>query len=73
VLKHHLVPKHEVLTPAEKKELLATLECKASALPKVRSSDPVIKYMGYPVGCIVRIHRSIGTMEKEIYYRYVVP
>lgn len=73
VTKHHLVPRHEVLTGPEKRELLAELQCKPSALPKVRSSDPVVKYMGCLPGSILRIHRHIGSMEEEVYYRLVVP
>jgi len=74
VPRHCLVPPHVALTQAEKRELLTMLGgAKASCLPKLKQTDPVSKYYHYPVGTVVRIHRRIGTLEEEIYFRLVVP
>jgi DNA-directed RNA polymerases I, II, and III subunit RPABC1 len=72
VTHHHLVPKHIPLSAAQKRELLATLNCKANALPKIKSSDPVIRYLGSPIGTVLQIKRTIGLQEAEIYYRIVI-
>lgn len=72
VMRHCLVPPHTALSPAEKKELLATLGSNASCLPKIKQTDPVAKYYHYPLGTVVCIRRHIGTLEEETYYRLVV-
>lgn len=72
VTRHWLVPTHTALTPTQKKKLLGGLGCKTSALPKLKDSDPVAHYFGWPPGTVVRINRRIGTMEPETYYRVVI-
>ena len=72
VTRHSLVPCHTPLTPAEKKQLLLSLGCKATSLPKIKDSDPVIKYLGLPIGTVVAISRRFGSLEVEQYYRMVV-
>lgn len=72
IVRHSLVPPHRALTSAEKKELLGFLGCKASALPKLKDSDPVAKYFRFPIGTVVRIDRRIGDLESEPYFRLVV-
>ena len=72
VTRHSLVPPHTPLTPAEKKQLLTSLGCKATSLPKIKDSDPVIKYLGLPLGTVVAISRRFGSLEVEQYYRLVV-
>ena len=72
VTKHALVPRHRVVSPAEKKQLLAELACKLSALPKIKESDPVVRYLGCQVGTVLAIERSIGQLEPELYYRVVI-
>jgi DNA-directed RNA polymerase I, II, and III subunit RPABC1 len=73
VTKHKLVPPHRIVPTAERKQLLANLSCKASALPKIRETDPVVRYLGCPVGTILEIERALGQLEPEVYYRIVVP
>lgn len=72
VVEHSLVPKHELLDPAERKELLALPGFKTSTLPRLKSSDPVARFMHFPIGGVVRIRRAIGTSDGEVYYRLVV-
>ena len=72
VTKHRLVPPHRLLSAAERRQVLASLGCKPSALPKLRASDPVARYYGWPAGSVVRIDRSVGTLEPEAVFRAVV-
>ncbi|RLI86520.1 MAG: DNA-directed RNA polymerase subunit H [Archaeoglobales archaeon] len=70
---HILVPKHEVLSEEEKKEVLRILNIKPEQLPKIRVDDPIAKEIGAKVGDIVRIVRESPTAGKVVAYRYVVP
>ena len=70
IMDHSLVPPHTLLTPAEKKDLLQKLGCKASALPKLKDSDPVARFLRFPIGGVVRIDRHISSCP-EVYYRIV--
>ncbi len=60
--KHALVPPHQLLTPAEEKELPYQLE----KLPLISVKDPIIQYNGWKQG-IVRIQAIDG-----IHYRRIV-
>ena len=73
VTTHRQVPPHRLLSPQERLRVLATLGCKASALPKLRESDRVARYYGWTAGSVVRIDRTIGTLEPEVVFRVVVP
>jgi len=70
---HELVPKHEVLSEKEKKEVLRILNIKPEQLPKIRVDDPIAKEIGAKVGDIVRIVRKSPTAGVVVAYRYVVP
>jgi len=72
VARHSLVPPHRLLSSQERKDLLARLGCKASALPKLKESDPVARYFRFAPGSVVRIDRRIGNLESEPYFRLVV-
>lgn len=72
VAHHSLVPPHKLLDARERRELLARLGCKASALPKLKETDPVARYFRFSPGSIVRIDRRIGNLESEPYFRFVV-
>lgn len=72
VARHILVPAHRLLSSQERKELLSHLGCKASALPKLKESDPVARYYHFLPGSVVRIDRRIGNLESEPYFRLVV-
>ncbi|HJW96939.1 MAG TPA: DNA-directed RNA polymerase subunit H [archaeon] len=71
ILKHELVPKHEVLAGAEKKELLEKLDAAERNLPKILDSDPVIKKIGAKPGDVIRITRKSQTSGESVYYRIV--
>ena len=72
IFEHVLVPKHEILTPKEREELLTKYRVKPYQLPRIRASDPAVKAIGAKPGDIVRIIRDSPTAGKHIVYRYVV-
>lgn len=69
---HVLVPKHELMTDDEKKELLKVYNIKDKDLPKIISSDPIARYYGAKKGQIFKITRQSETCGESIYYRIVV-
>jgi DNA-directed RNA polymerase I, II, and III subunit RPABC1 len=71
-LSHVLVPKHEILSEEEKKELLKIYKIKEIHLPKILSSDPVSRYFGAKKGQVFKINRHSETCGDYIYYRVVV-
>ena len=69
---HQLVPKHEVLTKEETKEVLEIFATEKDKLPKILDSDPVCKEIGAKRGDVVRILRKSDTSGESVYYRVVV-
>lgn len=72
ITKHYLVPKHELLTEEEKKELLEKYNIKLTDLPRIKISDPAIKHLNPKPGDVVRIIRESSTAGISVYYRVVV-
>lgn len=72
VLKHKLVPKHIILKDEEKKELLEKLKILPEQLPKILTTDPVVKAIGAKEGDILKIIRNSPTAGVTLYYRLVV-
>ncbi len=69
ITRHELVPKHILLNPEEKNELLKRYNIKQSQLPKIFTHDPVAKYLGLKRGDVVKIIRVSETAGKYITYR----
>ena len=69
ITKHELVPKHILLNPDQKNELLKRYNIKQSQLPKIFVTDPVAKYLGLKRGEVVKIVRVSETAGKYITYR----
>ncbi len=73
ILEHELVPKHEIISEKEKEELLKKYGIKSlRQLPRILSSDPVVKAIGAKVGDIIKITRKSPTAGEAVYYRIVV-
>ncbi len=69
---HVLVPKHEILKESEVEELLRLLGVSKEQLPKIKSSDPIVKEIGAKPGDIVKITRKSLTANVSIFYRLVI-
>lgn len=71
ITKHSLVPKHEVLSPQDKKEFLEHYAIEEWQLPKIFKNDPVVKYYGVGVGTVLKITRKSETSGRYVTYRIV--
>lgn len=72
LFEHKLVPKHEIITEEEKKQLLAQYKVEPYQLPQIKASDPAVKAIGAKPGDVLRIIRKSATAGEHIAYRYVV-
>jgi DNA-directed RNA polymerase subunit H len=80
---HHLLPRHEILSEDETKQVLERLETVAERLPKILVGDPGLqtdpKFVAGRdagenfTGRLVRIHRPSATAGEAIAYRLIVP
>ena len=71
ILDHVLVPKHEILSEEEKEALLKKYGIKEKHLPKILTTDPVVKEIGAKPGDVLKITR-VFRGKKSVYYRIVV-
>lgn len=66
---------HELIPRNEMKAKLAELKVKESQLPLISINDPIIKFYGYEIGDLIRVHRDdsfIGVLSnKSVNYRIV--
>jgi len=72
LFKHELVPKHEILTKEEAKELQKKYRIKPYQIPRIKAADPAAKMIGAKPGDIIKITRESSTAGSSIAYRYVV-
>jgi len=72
IFEHYLVPKHEILSPEEKKAVLEKYRVAPYKLPLMRTSDPIAKVIGAIPGDLVKITRDSPTAGEYVSYRYVV-
>jgi DNA-directed RNA polymerase subunit H len=76
VLRHDLVPEHDLLSQEEAEEVLSRLKITYDQLPKIRKGDAGIRvleriYGPIEEGRIVKIKRKSETAEEFVAYRLV--
>ncbi len=71
IFKHELVPKHEILSPEEAKDLLERHRVKPYQLPRIKASDIAVIAIGAKPGDVLKITGNSPTAGKYISYRYV--
>ncbi|MGA9139729.1 MAG: DNA-directed RNA polymerase subunit H [Methanocella sp.] len=72
VREHMLVPEHILLTEEEAAEVLKRYNITPGQLPKIKTSDVVVKQIGAQPGDILRITRKSLTAGKAISYRLII-
>jgi DNA-directed RNA polymerase subunit H len=72
ILKHELVPYHEVLGPKEVKQVLKTYNITKEQLPRVVVTDPVARAIGAREGDVLKVIRKSRTAGISVAFRFVV-
>jgi DNA-directed RNA polymerase subunit H len=72
LLKHVLVPKHEIVSKEEEHGLFESLKIAQDKLPKILTSDPIVKMLAAKAGDVIKITRNSPTSGESVYYRIVV-
>jgi len=72
ILKHVLVPQHEILKEEEVEKLLKAYNISKENLPRILVDDPVVKAIGAKEGDVIKITRNSPTAGKSVVYRLVI-
>ena len=68
----YLVPKQEIISEEEKKKFLEEYNVTIKQLPRIRSTDPVVKLLNAKKGDILRVKRNDPAIGEYYYHRVVV-
>ena len=68
---HMLVPKHEIMTEEEISDEFSEVDYDIKDLPKIKSTDPVVKTIGAEPGNVLRITRESQTAGVFVTYMIV--
>ena len=72
IMKHNLVPLHEIVSEKERKELMEKYSITPEQLPKILNTDPVSIFIGAQPGQIIKVTRKSHTAKEAVAYRLVV-
>ncbi|MCK4327780.1 MAG: DNA-directed RNA polymerase subunit H [Candidatus Diapherotrites archaeon] len=72
ILKHSLVPKHEVMSDTSVERLFKKYKLSKDQLPRIKNTDPVVDAIGAKKGQVLKISRDSITAGKAVTYRIVV-
>lgn len=72
VMKHELVPRHELLSDEEARRTLEQYGVTPDQLPKILASDAVARAIRAKPGQVIRVKRKSPTAGEHVAYRYVV-
>ena len=72
VMKHELVPRHDVLTDEEARAILDRYGVTPDQFPKIYANDAVARAVRAKPGNIIQIKRKSPTAGEHVAYRYVV-
>ncbi len=72
VMKHDLVPRHEVLSEDDKTAIMARYNAGPDQFPKIFASDPAARAVRAKPGDIIKIIRKSPTAGESLAYRIVV-
>ena len=61
ITRHIDVPKHEICSKKEKKNLLKTYSISSEQIPHIRTADPMVRHLGALKGDLIRITRDSDT------------
>ena len=71
LIQHRYVPKHTLLTPEQKAEVLRTYESNEELYPKLLKNDPCARYYGMKPGDMVKVERYYENYGEYVIYRMV--
>ena len=72
VMEHELVPEHILLGEDETEELLKLYNISKGQLPKIKTSDVVVKQINAKPGDVIKIIRNSLTAGRAVAYRLVI-
>ncbi len=72
IMKHELVPAHEIMSKKDVTEMLDMYNITKGQLPKIMSNDATVKMINAEPGEVLKITRASETAGKSVFYRVVV-